>query len=62
MKKLKKIILGASVFSAAMNLNGCVYGPPPDEDVINSLPDSVSVTEYEPPEQNTDSEELQSEN
>lgn len=31
MKKMgKKILITATVFTAAVNMNGCVYGPPPD--------------------------------
>ena len=30
MRKLRKTALAAAVFSACMNMNGCVYGPPPD--------------------------------
>ncbi len=32
MKKLpKKIAAAATLFAATMNLNGCVYGPPPED-------------------------------
>lgn len=29
-KKLKKGLLAGTIFSAAANMNGCVYGPPPE--------------------------------
>lgn len=61
MKKSKKILLGSAICSVALTSFGCVYGPPPDEDMFESPSDSVSVTEYESSEQNSDSEELQSE-
>ena len=60
MKKSKKILLGSTICSVAMASFGCVYGPPPDEDMFESPSDSVSVMEYELSEQNSDSEELQS--
>lgn len=32
MKKIhKKLLLSATLFTAALNMNGCAYGPPPDE-------------------------------
>jgi starvation-inducible outer membrane lipoprotein len=37
MKKPKKALLIAYTFAVALNLNGCVYGPPPvDEDTVES--------------------------
>lgn len=32
MKKGKKALIATVVFAAALNLNGCVYGPPPEHD------------------------------
>ncbi|MDE5853859.1 MAG: hypothetical protein K2H19_02210 [Ruminococcus sp.] len=61
MKKSKKILLSSTICSVAMVSFGCVYGPPPDEDMFESPSDSVSVMEYELLEQNSDSEELQPE-
>lgn len=31
MKKSRKAMIAAAAFYAAMNFNGCVYGPPPEE-------------------------------
>lgn len=31
MKMKKKAIIAAAVFSAALNLSACAYGPPPDD-------------------------------
>lgn len=36
MKKSRKAALTALLFSVAMNMNGCVYGPPIDEDAIEA--------------------------
>ena len=33
MKKGKKALVATALFVAAMNLNGCVYGAPPEHDV-----------------------------
>lgn len=30
-KSGKRLILATAVFSAALNMNGCVYGAPPEE-------------------------------
>lgn len=61
MKKSKKIILCSEIALISMASFGCVYGPPPDEDVFESSSDIVSVTENidteEETEQNTDVEE-----
>ena len=32
MKKRQKGCVAALLFSAAMNLNGCIYGPPPESE------------------------------
>jgi hypothetical protein len=32
----RKAALAAVLFSAAMNINGCTYGPPPDEAVMHA--------------------------
>ncbi|MCM1132073.1 MAG: hypothetical protein NC340_01240 [Ruminococcus flavefaciens] len=48
MKKSKKIILGSEAVLISMTAFGCVYGPPPDEDVMNP-PADVSVSDdYDP--------------
>lgn len=39
----RKKLLTAVLFSAALNLNGCVYGPPPEEGMY-SVP-SGEITE-----------------
>lgn len=31
MKIQKKAVIAAAVFSAALNLSACAYGPPPDD-------------------------------
>lgn len=31
MKMKKKAVIAAAVFSAALNLSACAYGPPPDD-------------------------------
>lgn len=31
MKKSRKAVIAAAAFYAAVNFNGCVYGPPPEE-------------------------------
>lgn len=33
MKIKKKAAISALIFSAAMNLNGCAYGPPPESNI-----------------------------
>lgn len=38
MKKSKNTLLAALAFSAAINLNGCVYGPPYDPSDFTSDP------------------------
>lgn len=43
MKKSKNTLLAALAFSAAINLNGCVYGPPYDPS------DNVLQGAYGPP-------------
>ncbi len=39
----RKKLLTAVLFSAALNLNGCVYGPPPDEEMYT--PPTSEITE-----------------
>lgn len=58
MKKRQKAVLSALVFSAAMNLNGCVYGPPPEE-VYNSSEPAVSYQAGESAENNAENAEVQ---
>lgn len=43
MKKIhKSLLITATLFSAAVNMNGCgAYGPPPDEAVYNQEPQAV---------------------
>lgn len=53
MKKSKKIILGSEACLLAMASFGCVYGPPPDEDVLKPPMKDISVTE------NTDTEDTE---
>lgn len=31
MKKSRKVMIASAAFYAAVNFNGCVYGPPPEE-------------------------------
>ncbi len=45
-KKLKKGLLAGTIFSAAANLNGCVYGPPPDSSAI--VPEKNTITTTQP--------------
>lgn len=41
----RKAALAAVLFSAAVNMNGCAYGPPPDEAVMNApRQDTTSIT------------------
>lgn len=47
MKKSKKAILATAVFVAALNLNGCVYGPPPDHDSTDKKTDTTAKVEAE---------------
>ncbi|MBP7186684.1 MAG: hypothetical protein KBA55_07975 [Ruminococcus sp.] len=39
-------MLTAVLFSAALNLNGCVYGPPPEEEMYSAP--SSEITETSP--------------
>ncbi len=46
MKKSKKVLLVASVFAVAMNMNGCgVYGPPPEEKQSRIPAEEMSVAD-----------------
>lgn len=45
MKKSKKIILGSEAVLISLASFGCVYGPPPSEDVMKLPADEISVTE-----------------
>ncbi len=45
-KKLKKGLLAGTIFSAAANLNACVYGPPPDSSAI--VPEKNTITTTQP--------------
>ncbi len=69
MKKFpKKIAAAATLFAATMNLNGCVYGPPPEDyDEQQSIPYgyrdeyspdiNVNQNVYGPPPSMEDAEE-----
>ena len=57
MKKSRKTALAAILFSAAMNMNGCVYGPPPDEAAYSKGENSTSAVAAE--EENTSEEAAQ---
>lgn len=46
MKKInKKLLLSATLFTAALNMNGCAYGPPPDEAMYLNEPQIVETEE-----------------
>ena len=45
-KKLKKGLLAGTIFSAAANLNACVYGPPPNSSAI--VPEKNTITTTQP--------------
>lgn len=45
MRKSAKVILGSEAVLISMAAFGCVYGPPPDEDVMKPPADEISVTE-----------------
>ena len=53
-KEVKKAVVAGAIFSAALNLNGCVYGPPQSESFLDSLKDAQTVAESaeEAPEAN----------
>ena len=53
-KEVKKAVVATAIFSAALNLNGCVYGPPQSESFLDSLKDAQTVAESaeEAPEAN----------
>ena len=57
MKKSRKAALVAALFVAAVNMNACAYGPPPDE-----LESEVTKTNMSISEENTDSTEQTEEN
>ena len=44
-KEVKKAVVATAIFSAALNLNGCVYGPPQTESFLDSLRDAQTVAE-----------------
>lgn len=37
MKVSKKTLIAATLFSAALNLHGCAYGPPPEDDTVAQI-------------------------
>ena len=49
MKKSRKAAFVAALFVAAINMNACAYGPPPDE-----LENEVTKTNMSISEENTD--------
>ena len=54
MKMKKKAVIAAAVFSAALNLSACAYGPPPD-DWNNENGSSVSdENSYDTDSENSD--------
>ena len=57
MKKSRKAAFVAALFVAAINMNACAYGPPPDE-----LENEVTKTNMSISEENTDSTEQTKEN
>jgi len=53
MKKTKKAALIAATFAVALNINGCVYGPP--QEVTNTdSGDDIEVVETVKPEDEAD--------
>ncbi len=48
----KKILLTAAAFSCVLNMNGCAYGPPPEEAMQQEEPAQV-VLEVEDDETDT---------
>ncbi len=40
----RKKLLTAVLFSAALNLNGCVYGPPPEEEMYTTPTSEITET------------------
>lgn len=62
MKRLNtELLISAAVFSAAMNMNGCVYGPPEDQMVHMSYIQKAEeqTEESEIPETGKQTESLQ---
>lgn len=59
MKKIhKKLLITATIFTAALNMNGCAYGPPPDEDMYSAKPQIIEMqNQFEAEMQDTGSEE-----
>ena len=58
MKKIQKAALTAVLFTAAMNMNSCAYGPPPDEAAMKtaamSKENSYSIEEADATVNDTD--------
>ncbi len=49
MKKFpRKIAAAAALFTATLNLNGCVYGPPSDEGENVDIPYGYQTEEFNP--------------
>ena len=59
MKKSRKAAYVAALFVAAINMNACAYGPPPDELENEVTKTNMSISETE---ENTDSTEQTEEN
>ncbi len=50
MKKSKKILMTAAAFAGILNMNGCVYGPPPEPEV---MPNSAQTSDFDPADNET---------
>lgn len=57
-KRFKKVVIAATAFSTAINLNACAYGPPTGFDPRNNVNDSVygpaSIVEKDTEEETSD--------
>ena len=55
MKTSKKALLAAAAFSVAVNLNGCVYGPPyePADNIHSGVYGPPPVVDYQEIENNS---------
>ena len=42
-KNVKKSVILGAIFTAAMNMNGCVYGPPQESNLLNDLIDNKTT-------------------
>lgn len=59
MKKIhKKLLITATIFTAALNMNGCAYGPPQEEDMYSANTQMIEMqNQLEVEMQDTGSEE-----